>query len=88
MPPDLTLVEFEPNAPNHTLPQSVSASELMTYRPPTSPRKWASPAPPAIAYASERSSRNCWRREERCVSPFHSPKFGAARQHLAERQHD
>jgi hypothetical protein len=32
MPPDLTLVEFEPNAHNHTPPQSVGAGELMTYR--------------------------------------------------------
>jgi hypothetical protein len=32
MPPDMTLVEFDPNVPNHTLPQSVSAGELMTYR--------------------------------------------------------
>jgi hypothetical protein len=32
MSSDLTLVEFDPNASNHMLPQSIAASELLTYQ--------------------------------------------------------
>jgi len=32
MSPELTLVEFDPTAPNHMLPQSITASELLTFQ--------------------------------------------------------